>query len=58
MYMSLCVLVCQAEARRSVPRPDLASEMDRLREPGALPLPRGGSGFGLWFPFPVLPRSP
>ena len=57
--MSLCVHVCQAEGRRSVPQPDLASDMGRLCEPGALPLPRGGSGLSLWFPFPVLlPRVP
>lgn len=52
--MSLCVHVCQAEGRRSVPQPDLASDMGRLCEPGALTVPRGGSGLSLWFPFPVL----
>ena len=40
MCVSLCVLVCQAEARRNVPRPDLAVRWIACVSPGPPPPPR------------------
>ena len=58
MYVSLCVHVCQAEARRSVPWPGLASEMDGLREPGPSPSPEVAVDLACGFPSQFCPTVP